>query len=153
MRTLDGEYAPSPIDFVSEQVRRYEDSDGREGATLEGRPVIILTHRGAKTGKLRKTPVMRIPHNNGYLAVASYGGAPINPAWYHNLRAHSLVEVQDGATITTMTAREASTADKAELWPVCEAAWAHFPEYRASAAAREIPIFVLVPIELTGGDQ
>jgi deazaflavin-dependent oxidoreductase (nitroreductase family) len=153
MRTLDGEHAAGPFDFVTEQVRQYEASDGREGATLEGRPVIILTHRGATTGKLRKTPVMRIPHNGGYLAVASYGGAPVNPAWYHNLRTNPLVDVQDGATVTTMQAREAPATDKVELWPICEAAWPHFPEYRATADTREIPIFVLTPIETSGSEE
>jgi F420H(2)-dependent quinone reductase len=142
--TPSGEYAASPFDFVRQQVERYEATDGLEGGTLEGKPVIIVTHRGAKTGKLHKTPVMRIPHNAGYLVVASYGGAPANPAWYHNLRAKPLVVIQDGANVTTMRAREVLSDDKSHLWPICEAAWPHFADYRAQTT-RDIPIFVLTP--------
>jgi haloalkane dehalogenase len=145
MTTLPGEYEPSPYPLVREQVERYEATGGREGGTLEGRPVIIVTHRGAKTGKLRKTPVMRIRHSGGYLAVASYGGAPMNPAWYHNLRAHPVVQVQDGDAVTTMHAREVPPAGKGALWPVAEAAWPHFPAYRARTD-RDIPMFHLTPV-------
>jgi F420H(2)-dependent quinone reductase len=152
MRTLQGEYQPSPFEFVRGQVALYEATAGREGGTLEGRPVIIVTHRGATSGKLHKTPLIRIAYDGGYLAVASYGGAPANPAWYYNLRAHPLVDVQDGARVSTMHAREVSSREMADLWPVCEAVWPHFPEYRARTT-REIPIFALTPasVELTRG--
>ena len=106
MRTLNGQYEPSTFDSIREQVALYEASDGHEGGTLEGRRLIILTHRGAKTGKLHKSPLMRIPHDAGYIVVASYGGAPTNPAWYHNLRANPVVDVQDGPVVTTMRAAE-----------------------------------------------
>lgn len=144
MRTLTGEYQPSIFASVGEQVAVYEASGGREGGTLEGRRLIILTHRGAKTGKLRKSPLMRIPHHGGYIVVASYGGAPANPAWYHNLRVNPVVDVQDGPTITTMRATEVPADAKDGLWPVCEAIWPDFPSYRA-ATTRDIPMFILAP--------
>jgi haloalkane dehalogenase len=146
MRTLVGRYQPSPFSFVREQVELYEATDGREGGTLEGRPIIIVTHRGATSGKLYKSPLMRIPHNGGYLVVASYGGALNNPAWYHNLRTNPIVDVQDGARIITMQAREVPATDTAQLWPVCEARWPHFPEYRARTD-RDIPMFMLTPVD------
>lgn len=139
---LRGEYEPSPYPLVREQVDRYEATDGREGGTLEGRRVIILTHRGARTGKLRKTPVMRIWHRGAYLAVASFGGAPAHPTWFHNLRADPRVEVQDRAVVRSMVAREVEAGRRAELWLVAVAAWPHFPEYRAWTD-REFPIFEL----------
>jgi F420H(2)-dependent quinone reductase len=142
MRELQGDYEPSPFPPVREQVERYEATAGREGGTLEGRPVIILTHRGARSGKLRKTPVMKIKHAGRYIVVASMGGAPVNPTWYHNLRANPLVEVQDGANIMTMLASEAPAEQTNRLWEIAEAAWPHFPEYRARTD-REIPIFLL----------
>lgn len=144
MRTLTGDYAPSIFEAINEQVALYEASAGAEGGTLAGRRLIILTHRGAKTGTLHKSPLMRIPHNNGYIVVASYGGAPANPAWYHNLCAHPVVDVQDGAVITTMRATEVTAGDKDRLWPVCEAIWPDFPQYRA-ATTRDIPMFILTP--------
>ena len=94
---------------------------------------------------------MRIPHNGGYIVVASYGGAPTNPAWYHNLRANPVVDVQDGAVITTMRATDVAAEETDRLWPVCEAIWPDFPEYRARTT-RDIPMFVLTPepVEPTG---
>lgn len=144
MRALSGEYQPSTFDSIREQVALYEASDGRVGGTLEGRRLIIVTHRGAKTGKLHKSPLIRIPHDAGYIVVASYGGAPANPAWYHNLMANPVVDVQDGSLIRTMRAAEATGDEKDGLWPVCEAIWPDFPEYR-SRTARDIPMFVLTP--------
>lgn len=154
MRALKGPYEPSTFDSIREQVALYEASDGREGGTLGGRRLIILTHRGAKTGKLHKSPLMRIPHHGGYIVVASYGGAPANPAWYHNLRANPVVDVQDGVVITTMRATEVPSEDKDRLWPICEAIWPDFPAYRA-ATTRDIPMFVLTPepTEPAGADQ
>lgn len=140
--TLSGTYEPSPFRRIRDQVALYEATDGREGGMLEDRPVIILTHRGATTGKLRKTPLMRIEHDGGYLVVASYGGAPTHPVWYYNLLAHPLVEVRDGAITRTMHAREVSGAEKTELWKTADTAWPHFPEYRARTD-RELPMFLL----------
>ncbi|MFT3863382.1 MAG: nitroreductase family deazaflavin-dependent oxidoreductase [Solirubrobacterales bacterium] len=138
----EGEYAPSPFPLVRDQVARYEATDGRDGGTLEGRAVIILTHRGARSGKLRKTPVIKIRHRGGYLVVASFGGVPTHPSWFYNLRADPLVEVRDRAVVKTMVAREVPAADRAALWPIAEAAWPHFPEYR-SWSDREFPMFEL----------
>ncbi|ADP78487.1 nitroreductase family deazaflavin-dependent oxidoreductase [Pseudofrankia inefficax] len=142
--TQPDDYVPSLFPSVRDQVALYEATDGREGGTLEGRPVVILTHRGARSGKLRKTPVMRIELGPGYLVVASYGGAPNHPSWYHNLIANPLVLVRDGDTLRSMVAREAAGPEKAALWETADAAWPHFPEYRASTT-REIPLLVLEP--------
>ncbi|WP_331768073.1 nitroreductase family deazaflavin-dependent oxidoreductase [Embleya sp. NBC_00896] len=142
--TLHGDYEPSSFRQIRDQVALYEATDGQEGGTLENRPVIILTHRGAKTGKLRKTPLMRIEHDDGYIVVASYGGAPDHPVWYYNLLAHPLVEVHDCATTRVFRAREVSGSEKTELWKTADAAWPHFPEYRASTD-RDLPVFVLSP--------
>src|SRR5258705_8645263 len=96
---LDGEYMPSPVQRVRRQVEDYESSGGVEGATLEGRPVVILTSVGAESGKVRKNPVIRIVDGDRYVAVASNGGAPTNPSWYTNLVTHPAVRLQDGATV------------------------------------------------------
>jgi F420H(2)-dependent quinone reductase len=143
---LDGEYEPSPVQRVRDQVAAYEASGGVEGATLEGRPVVILTSVGAKSGKVRKNPVMRIVDGNRYVAVASYGGAPQNPSWYANLVAHPAVRLQDGATVRDFHAREVSGEEKRRYWAIAEQFWPHFPEYRRLAAGRDIPIMVLEPI-------
>ncbi|BBX86585.1 nitroreductase family deazaflavin-dependent oxidoreductase [Mycolicibacterium aubagnense] len=135
----------------SEQVALYEATDGREGGTLEDRPVVILTTVGVKSGELRKTPVMRIVDGHNYLAVASAGGATSHPAWYRNLVANPDVWLQDGATVRRLRAREAHGAEKTRLWGVAEQFWPHFPQYRASAGDREIPVIVLEP--LVGGDN
>ena len=141
---LQGQYEPSPSDRVREQVARYEATNGKEGGTLEGRPVVILTTRGAKTGKLRKTPLIRIEQDGTYAVVASAGGAPRHPRWYHNVTADPLVRLQDGEKIQWMRARELSGEEKARWWTVAESRWPHFPEYRATAQ-RDIPILVLEP--------
>lgn len=140
--TQSDEYAPSLFREIHDQVALYEATDGHQGGTLEGKPVIILIHRGAKTGKVHKTPLMRIPYRDGYIAVASYGGHDAHPAWYYNLLTHPLVMVRDGMQISTLHAREVAGAEKTGLWPVANAAWPHFAEYRAKTN-RDIPIFVL----------
>jgi F420H(2)-dependent quinone reductase len=142
------EYVPSSRVDVREQVTLYEATGGREGGTLEGRPVVILTMTGATSGKIRKTPVMRIESDGGYLAVASAGGAPRNPAWYYNLIAHPDVRLQDGAEVHFLRAREVFGQEKTEAWKVAESQWPHFPEYRAKAG-REIPIMLLEPVNTT----
>jgi deazaflavin-dependent oxidoreductase (nitroreductase family) len=138
------QYVPSPSERVRDQVALYEATGGREGGTLEGRPVVILTMTGATTGKIRKTPVMRIEHDGTYLAVASAGGAPNHPAWYRNLIANPEVRLQDGTTVHRLRAREVFGAEKAAAWQLAESRWPHFPEYRATAG-REIPILLLEP--------
>lgn len=143
-------YLPSSSERVRDQVARYEATDGREGGTLEGRPVVILTMTGAASGKIRKTPVMRIERHGTYVAVASAAGAPSNPAWYHNLIANPDVRLQDGAQVHRLRAREVFGDEKAEAWKLAESRWPHFPEYRAKAG-REIPILLLEPV--TPGEQ
>jgi deazaflavin-dependent oxidoreductase (nitroreductase family) len=138
------EYVPSPRERVRNQVASYEATDGREGGTLEGRPVVILTTTGATSGKVRKTPVMRIERDGTYVAVASAGGAPSHPAWYRNLIADSELLLQDGAQVHRLRAREAFGEEKAEAWKLADSRWPHFPEYRARTE-REIPILLLEP--------
>lgn len=138
----DGEYLPSASERAREQVALYEATDGVDGATLEGRPVVIVTMRGARTGKVRKTPLMKATMGEAYVVVASQGGAPRNPSWYHNLVAHPEVVVQDGATRSTRWAREVSGAEKAAAWSVAERAWPYFADYRARTT-RDIPVFLL----------
>jgi len=138
-------YQPSPSDTVREQVSLYETTDGREGGTLEGKPVVILTTIGAKTGSVRKNPVMRIKEGDVYVAVASNAGATTHPAWYRNLVAHPEVSLQDGATVHRVRAREVHGEEKARWWQIAERDWPHFPEYRAKAADRDIPVLLLEP--------
>lgn len=140
---LDGEYEPSPIARIRDQVALYEATDGVEGGTLEGRPVVILTSVGAKSGKVRKNPIMRISQDGVYVAVASAAGATANPSWYANLVAHPRVRVQDGAIVSERLAREVRGDEKTRYWAVAESFWPHFPEYRERAGGRDIPIFVL----------
>jgi F420H(2)-dependent quinone reductase len=145
---LEGEYEPSPERWVRDQVELYESSGGTRGNTLRdtGLPVVIMTNRGARSGKLRKTPVMRVEHDGRYLAVASQGGAPEHPAWYRNVLTHPHVELQDGPDKRDMTAREL-TGDERALW--WERAVAVFPNYARyqRATDREIPVFLLEPAD------
>src|SRR6266849_5935771 len=145
---LSGEYEPSPIDRVREQVELYEATNGVEGGTLNGKPVIVLTCKGAKSGKIRKTPLMRIEHNGTYAVVASNAGAPTHPFWYYNIVANPLVELQDGAVKREMRAREVFGEEKNEWWEHADAAYSNFPESRARAAraGREI-LVVLAPLQ------
>jgi F420H(2)-dependent quinone reductase len=139
---LSGEYEPSRNDRDRRQVELYEATNGREGGTLNGKPVIILTFKGAKSGKIRKTPLMRIAHNSTYAVVASNAGAPAHPLWYRNIVANPLVELQDGAVKQEMRAREVFGKEKDEWWTRADAAWPDFPAYRARSG-REIPVLVL----------
>src|SRR6202163_3844997 len=114
---LEGEYQPSAAEWVRNQVERYEGSGGTEGTTLRGMPVIILTNRGARSGKIRKTPLMRVEHDGTYAVVASQGGAPTHPVWYYNLvAAPDAVTLQDGPQPFGVTVREAGGAEKATWW-------------------------------------
>jgi len=142
---LDGEYEPSPEKWVRDQVQRYETSGGTKGTTIRGMPVIILTSRGARSGKIRKTPLMRVEHDGRYAAVASLGGGPKHPVWYYNLRADPRVELQDGPIKRDMTAREVTGEEKARWW---ERAVAAYPDYAAyqRRTDREIPVFVVEPV-------
>ncbi|WP_062643294.1 nitroreductase family deazaflavin-dependent oxidoreductase [Streptomyces maremycinicus] len=143
---LEGEYEASPTQWVREQVERYERSGGTEGTTLldTGLPVILLTTRGAKSGKLRKTPLMRVEHDGRYALVASLGGAPKHPVWYHNVKAEPQVELQDGTLKQDMTAREVTGAEKAEWWERAVAAFPQYADYQKKTD-RQIPVFVAEP--------
>ncbi|GHH85652.1 nitroreductase family deazaflavin-dependent oxidoreductase [Streptomyces capitiformicae] len=143
---LEGEYVPSPTQWVREQVELYESSGGTKGTTLKdtGLPVVILTTRGAKSGKIRKTPVMRVEHDGQYAVVASLGGAPKHPVWYHNLKSDPHVELQDGTARQDMTAREVTGSEKAEWWERAVAAYPPYDDYQ-KRTEREIPVFVLEP--------
>jgi F420H(2)-dependent quinone reductase len=146
---LTGEYAPSTSASARKQVERYEATDGAEANDLRGRPVIILTSIGAKTGKLRKTPLMRVEHDGEYAVVASQGGAPKNPVWFHNLKADPHVELQDGATKRDYTAREVTGDEKAVWWERAVETWPDYARYQ-TRTTRQIPVFVLEPIDERG---
>ncbi len=143
---LNGEYEPSPVDWVRRQVEQYESTDGVEGGTMKDQPVIIVTSLGAKSGKIRKTPLMRVEHDGQYAVVASMGGAPQNPTWYANLKAHPYVELQDGADRRDYSVRELSGEEK-QMW--CERAIQAWPDYQSyqQQTDRDIPVLLLTPTE------
>ena len=139
---LDGEYAPSTADWARRQAERYEASDGGQAGTLRGRPVIVLTSIGAKSGRLRKTALMRVEHDGVYAVVASLGGAPEHPVWYWNLEAEPHVELQDGSVKRDYLAREVTGEEKALWWERAVETWPDYAKYQAKTA-RQIPVFVL----------
>ncbi|MEU1146310.1 nitroreductase family deazaflavin-dependent oxidoreductase [Streptomyces sp. NPDC005863] len=143
---LTGEYEPGTWDWASKQVVEYESSGGKEGTTMQGKPVIVLTSVGAKSGKLRKNPLMRVEHAGEYAVVASKGGDPANPSWYHNLVNNPHVELQDGPVKKDYRARVASGEERELWWERAVAAWPDYAEYQKKTT-REIPLFVLTPIE------
>ncbi|WP_250443975.1 nitroreductase family deazaflavin-dependent oxidoreductase [Actinotalea sp. C106] len=143
---LTGEYAPSPSDWVREQAQRFEASGGAEANTMRGVPIILLTSVGAKSGKLRKTPLMRVEHDGEYAVVASQGGAPQHPVWFHNLVAHPHVELQDGAVTRDYMARELSGTERETWWERSVAVWPDYAEYQTKTD-RLIPVFVLTPFD------
>src|SRR6266540_2623905 len=138
--TLHGEYVPSTMKWVSDQVEAYERSGGREANTLldTGLPVIIVTMRGNKSGNVRKIALMRVEHDGEYALVASLGGAPTNPVWYHNVKAHPEITIQDGAQPFAATARELSGAERDEWWARAVAAYPPYAEYQ-TRTERQIP--------------
>ena len=147
---LDGEYEPSSQKWVRDQVELYESSGGTQGTTLRdtGLPVVIVTNRGARSGKIRKTPLMRVEHEGRYAAVASQGGAPAHPAWYENLLAEPLVEVQDLAHKGDYRARELSGEEREQWWERAVAAFPPYAQYQRKTE-RQIPVFVLEPVSST----
>jgi F420H(2)-dependent quinone reductase len=147
MTTLQGDYEPSPSDWVRDQVAEYEASGGQRANTLldTGWPIIVVTTRGAKSGKVRKTPVMRVEHDGEYALVASKGGAPEHPEWFYNLDAHpDEVLVQDGSAPVPVTVREVSGDEKATWWERAVAAYPPYAEYQEKTD-RQIPVFVTTP--------
>ncbi|KIA61043.1 nitroreductase family deazaflavin-dependent oxidoreductase [Nocardia vulneris] len=143
---FEGEYGPSPAQWIREQVELYEKSGGTQGTTLwdTGLPVVIVTMRGGKSGKIRKIPLMRVEHEGRYAAVASKAGYPRHPVWYFNLRSDPHVELQDGAAHHDMTAREITGDEKAVWWSRALAAYPPYAEYQEKTE-RVIPVFVLEP--------
>jgi len=141
---LEGDYEPSPIGWVREQVEAYERTNGAEANTLRdtGLPVVIVTSRGARSGKLRKTPLMRVEHDGRYLAIASQGGAPKHPVWYYNLLADPQVELRDREQVWDMTARLLNGQEREEWWERAVAAFPPYADYQRRTE-REIPVFVL----------
>ena len=143
---LTGEYEPSPTGWVREQTELFEKSGGQEGNTLRGMPIIVMTSVGAKSGKLRKTPLMRVEHNGEYAAVASLGGAPRHPVWYYNLKKNPHVKLQDGSVKRDYLTREVTGDEKAVWWERAVAAYPDYADYQEKTA-REIPVFVLTPMD------
>jgi F420H(2)-dependent quinone reductase len=145
---LTGEYEPSSQQWVRDQVELYESSGGTRGTTLRdtGLPVVIMTNRGVRSGKLRKTPVMRVEHEGRYLAVASQGGAPTHPAWYANLVAEPLVELQDGPVKQDMRVRELAGEEREQWWERAVAAFPPYAEYQRKTD-RVIPLLLLEPVQ------
>ena len=141
---LSGEYAPSTADWARRQAEAYESSGGTEAPELRGKPIIVLTSVGAKSGKLRYTPVMRVEHEGSYAVVASKGGAPEHPAWYYNIKAHSEFPLQDGTVTKEYSAREVDGAERAQWWERAVAAFPPYAEYEEKTD-RKIPVFVLDP--------
>jgi deazaflavin-dependent oxidoreductase (nitroreductase family) len=142
---LTGEYQPSAFEFARDQVETYERSGGTEGTENQGKPVIILTSVGARSGKLRKTPLMRVEHDGQYAVVASLGGAPQHPVWYYNLIANPHVELQDGPVKKDYQAVEVQGAERDQWWERAVAAWPDYAAYQQKTT-RVLPVFVLTPV-------
>ncbi len=145
--TLQGEYVPSKAQWVRDQVEKFEATDGAEANTLRESDdvIVVITSRGAKSGNLRKNPVMRVERDGVYVAIASKGGAPDQPEWYFNFLAHPEVELQDGAERKTYRAELVEGAERADLWQLAVDTWATYAEYQLRTE-REIPVFKLTPV-------
>lgn len=142
---IPGLYEPSPWEPIADQVALYETSGGTEGTELEGKPCVILWTTGRKTGNLRKTPLMRVRDGDSYAVIASLGGAPDHPVWYHNVVANPVVTIQDGPEIGDYQAHVAEGDERDRWWAIANKAWPLFDEYQASTE-RVIPVIVLDPI-------
>ena len=139
------EYKPSTIKWVAEQVELYEKSEGVEGTTLRGLPVIIVTNQGCKTGARRKTPLMRAVDGKNYILVASRGGAPKNPVWYYNLKANPNVDIRDGENVHSMRVREVvDSVERKRLWNLAVEAFPPYEDYQQKTS-RLIPVFLAQP--------
>lgn len=143
--TLEGTYLPSPSQWARDQAELIERTDGSEGGTLKDQPVVVLTTIGARTGGLRKTPLMRVEHDGDYAVVASMGGAPKHPQWYFNLVANPHVELRDGPNVGQYRAREVTGDEKSVWWSRAVEVWPPYDDYQKKTE-REIPVFVLEPI-------
>ena len=139
---LEGEYAPSTSDWAREQAEKIEQSGGTEGTDMQGMPVVVLTTIGNKSGKLRKTPLMRVEHDGHYAVVASLGGAPKHPVWYFNIAANPRVELRDGTEVHDYVAREVFGGEKQTWWDRAVEAYPPYADYQEKTD-REIPVFLL----------
>ena len=142
----DTDYIPSPSDWVREQVETIESTGDTASVHVQNRPVVMLTMRGAKTGGIRKVPLMRVEHDGVYAAVASKGGAPTHPQWYANLQADPTITLQDGTRSWKAVAREIDGAEREEWWERCVAAFPPYAEYQTKTD-RLIPVLLLEPAE------
>jgi len=142
---LDGTYEPGTSAWARKQAERFEASGGTKGATLNGRPIVVITSVGARTGKLRKIALMRVEHEGVYAVVASDGGIPHHPAWYHNLKAHPLVELQDGPMKADYIAREAEGPERDRWWARAVEVFPPYADYQRRTT-RVIPVFILEPV-------
>ena len=145
MTTNKDDYAPSPTDWVRTQVEKVEAAGTTDVVDIMGMPVVLLTMRGAKSGKIRKVPLMRVEHNGVYVAVASLGGAPKHPVWYYNLKADPKLTLQDGEVTKEFVAREIEGEEYDEWWQRSVAAYPPYAEYQTKTS-RKIPQFVLEPV-------
>jgi deazaflavin-dependent nitroreductase family protein len=143
---IEGEYEPSPTEWVRQHVEKITQSGTTAVATIQGRPVVLMTMRGARSGKVRKVPVMRVEHDGSYAVVASKGGAPKHPLWYYNLKANPTVELQDGTEVHTYVAREVEGAERDLWWERAVAAYPDYADYQTKTT-RRIPVFVLERID------
>ena len=145
MSLFDAEYEPSPWEPIAAEVERYEQANGAAPSDLVGDQWIVLWTIGAKSNKVRKTPLVRTSDEAGsYAVIGSQGGAPTNPNWVHNLRAHGVARVQDGDTVHELVAREVEGDEKATWWARAVKVWPSYDDYQA-ATDRQIPLFVLEP--------
>ena len=143
---LDGEFELSPEGWVRDQTLKILETGTTESVDIKGRPVVLVTTRGAKSGKLRKVPLMRVEHDGVYAIVASLGGAPKHPVWYYNVKADPKVDLQDGTVTKDYVAREVTGEEKAVWWERAVAAYPDYADYQKKTT-REIPVFVLEPAE------
>ena len=146
--TLQGEYVPSKAAWVREQVAKFEASNGAEANTLRdtGYPIVVITSRGARSGVLRKNPVMRVERDGVYVAIASKGGADEHPEWYHNFVAHPEVDLQDGPVRKTYTVELLEGEEREDLWQLAVDTWPTYKSYQEKTE-RQIPVFKLTPID------
>jgi F420H(2)-dependent quinone reductase len=146
--TLVGEYVPSKAQWVRDQVEKFEATNGQEANTLRdtGDPIVVITSVGAKSGNLRKNPVMRVERDGVYVAIASKGGADDQPEWYYNFLAHPEVELQDGAVKKTYRAEIVEGAERDDLWALAVDTWPTYGEYQKKTD-RQIPVFKLTPLD------
>jgi deazaflavin-dependent oxidoreductase (nitroreductase family) len=142
--STEAEYAPSPMSYVADMVEKIEQA-GTTNVIVQGKGVVLLTMRGAKTGKIRKVPLMRVEHDGQYAVVASLGGAPKHPVWYYNLKAEPKLQLQDGEVTSEFVARELDGEEREQWWARSVEAWPDYAEYQTKTD-RILPVFLLEPV-------